>query len=554
MNNLLALVAAMVISMVLIPIMVRFAPRLGLIDRPNARKVHAVPIPRVGGIGIVLGGLTVIMFLLPPDKLTYAYLLGAFVLFVFGVWDDIFEIGHYTKFVGQLIAALILVLYGDLYVVTFPFVPGGEIPATIGVPFTLFALLGMINAINHSDGLDGLAGGESLFSLGAIAFLAILAEEAGADGVVVFTIAVAVIGGLLGFLRYNTHPARVFMGDSGSQFLGYTLGCLAILLTQKVDPKLSPAVVLLLLGLPIIDILMVLVKRARAKANLFKATRNHIHHRLLDLGFVHQESVVIIYSLQMVFVTSGILLRYESNFLIIAVYILLCTAVFGALVLAERSGWRVGGGNRQARQTNALNTHFLRNALVVVPRRFLQFGIPAYMIATSLFVKRVPRDFAEMSLLVLGILVIEMFIGDTPRSLRHRALIYITVAFVGFLGINYSPQGLEWLEPVKVSFFLLVALAFATAVKYSPRRRKLEFETTATDYLVVFSMLAILIASKGDLWGSDGIAFVVQMVVLFYGCELLITEKRGGRWSILSTATAITAAILAYRGLLSTLW
>ncbi len=375
MNNLLALVAAMVISMVLIPIMARFAPRLGLIDRPNARKVHTVPIPRVGGIGIVLGGLTVMVFLLPPDRLVHAYLFGALALFFFGVWDDIFEIGHYAKFAGQLIAALIVVLYGNLYVISLPFVPGGEISAAFGVPFTLVALLGMINAINHSDGLDGLAGGESLFSLGAIALLAILAKQAGADGVLVFTIAVAVIGGLLGFLRYNTHPARVFMGDSGSQFLGYTLGCLAILLAQKVDPRLSPTVVLLLLGLPIIDILMVLAKRARARSNLFRATRNHIHHRLLDLGFVHQESVIIIYSLQMVFVTSGILLRYESNVLIAVVYLLFCTVVFGTLILAEHSGWHLGERKRQAAQPGAISADFLRNMLVVVPRRYLMYGV-----------------------------------------------------------------------------------------------------------------------------------------------------------------------------------
>lgn len=550
MNNLLALVAAMVISMVLIPIMVRFAPRLGLIDRPNARKVHTAPIPRVGGIGIVLGGLTVIVFLLPPDRLVHAYLLGALVLFFFGIWDDIFEIGHYAKFFGQLIAALIVILYGNLYVISFPFVPGGEISATFGIPFTLFALLGMINAINHSDGLDGLAGGESLFSLGAIALLAILAKQAGANGMVVFTIAVAVIGGLLGFLRYNTHPARVFMGDSGSQFLGYTLGCLAILLVQKVDPKLSPAVALLLLGLPIIDILMVLAKRARAHANLFRATRNHIHHRLLDLGFVHQESVIIIYSLQMVFVTSGVLLRYESNVLITAVYLLLCTAVFGTLILAEHSGWHLRERKSRAGQPDVISTDILRNILVVIPRRFLQFGIPVYMIGSSLAVERVPKDFGEMSLLVLGILVIEMFVSEAQHSIRHRALIYVTVAFVGFLSISFPPEGLEWLDPVKATFFILVALAFAAAVKYSPRRRKLEFKTTATDYLVVLSLLAVLIASKGDLWGNNGTAFVVQMIVLFYGCELLITEKRG-RWGILSTATTVTAAILVFRGLIS---
>lgn len=250
MNSLLALVAAMAMSMVLIPLMGRFATRLGLIDRPNDRKVHAAPIPRVGGIGIVAGALIAVYFLLPLDKLTLGYLSGAMVLFVFGLWDDIAEIGHYPKFVGQFIAALFVVLYGELYVVSFPFIPGGEISPAFGIPFSVIALMGVINAINHSDGLDGLAGGESMFSLGAIALIAFLAE-----GGLALTIALTVMGGIMGFLRYNTHPARVFMGDSGSQFLGYSLGFLAILLTQRTDPELSPAVVLLLLGLPVIDIL-----------------------------------------------------------------------------------------------------------------------------------------------------------------------------------------------------------------------------------------------------------------------------------------------------------
>jgi len=541
MNNLLALVAAMTISMVLIPVMVRFAPRLGLIDRPNQRKVHAEPIPRVGGIGIVAGGLVTLLFLLPQDDLTQAYVLGALVLFLFGLWDDLFEIGHYPKFVGQFIAVSIPVFYGGLHVVSFPFIPGGEIPSSAGIPFTLFALVGMINAINHSDGLDGLAGGESLFSLGAMALLAYFVED-----VVVLTIALTVIGGVLGFLRYNTHPARVFMGDSGSQFLGYTLGFLAILLTQKVEPDLSPAVVLLLLGLPIMDILVVLVKRARAGLNLFRASRNHIHHRLLDLGFVHQESVIIIYSLQMVLVTCGVILRYESNVLITAVYLALGAGVFGLLNLAERSGWR-RDRHRHTGQNTVMAHDILRNVLVVVPRRFLAIGIPFYLIGTSLFVERVPGDFAKMSLLVFGLMVVEVFFSSDPRSIMRRALIYVTAAFVSFLGINYTPEWMDFIEAPKVAFFILTAIAFAAAVKFSPRRRKNEFNTTATDYLVVLCLLAVLVASKGNLWGSDGITFVVQMVVLFYGCELLIMEKRG-RWSGLSTASMATALILAFRG------
>jgi UDP-GlcNAc:undecaprenyl-phosphate GlcNAc-1-phosphate transferase len=339
------------------------------------------------------------------------------------------------------------------------------------------------------------------------------------------------------------------MGDSGSQFLGYTLGFLVILLTQEVDPDLSPAVVLLLLGLPVMDILVVLAKRARARVNLFRATRNHVHHRLLDLGFVHQESVIIIYSLQMVFVTSGVLLRYESNLLITVVYLLLCGAVFGILTLAERSGWRLNDRFKNNGQTDVMAHDILRRILVVVPRRFLSIGIPLYLLSVSLVVEQVPADFAKMSALVAGVLALEIFFGKAPRSIVRRALIYITAAFIGYLGISFPPDWLMYFEPVRNLFFVLTALAFAAAVKFSPRRRKTEFVTTATDYLVVFCLIAVLTISKGNFWGNDGVMFVVQMIVIFYGCELLIMEKRD-RWSGLSIASLLAAVILAVRGTL----
>jgi UDP-GlcNAc:undecaprenyl-phosphate GlcNAc-1-phosphate transferase len=295
------------------------------------------------------------------------------------------------------------------------------------------------------------------------------------------------------------------------------------------------------------DILVVLAKRAHSGVNLFRATRNHVHHRLLDLGFIHQESVVIIYSLQMVFVTSGILLRYESNVLITAVYLLLCAGTFGLLTLAERSGWRLSDRNRMNGQPNVLAHHLLRRILVVVPRRFLSISIPIYLIGTSLVIEWVPPDFAKMSTLVAGLLALEMFFGKAPRSIIRRALIYVIAAFIGYLGISYPPDWMMYFEPAKLLFFVLIALAFAAAVKFSPRRRKAEFQTTATDYLVVFSLLATLMVSKGNFWGNEGVMFVVQMVVIFYGCELLIMEKRG-KWSGLTTAALVTAVILAIRG------
>ena len=288
------------------------APRLGMVDMPDPRKVHATPVPRVGGVGIVLGALIPLLLWLPLSAGILAYVFGSLVLFGFGAWDDSHELGHYVKFIGQFIAVLTVVYYGDVYVRQIPFMGMESVPDSIGKPFTVFAMVGMINAMNHSDGLDGLAGGLSVLSLSSIAYLAYLA-----DGSQVVAIAVAVLGGIFGFLRYNTHPARVFMGDSGSQFLGFTLGFLAVLLTQNVNPVLSPALPALLLGLPIVDILAVFAQRVYHGMNWFRATRNHIHHRLLELGFHHYEAVVVIYSIQMFFIIGAIFLSYESDALIL---------------------------------------------------------------------------------------------------------------------------------------------------------------------------------------------------------------------------------------------
>ncbi len=546
MNDLLALIAAMAVSMVLIPLMSRLAPRLGLIDMPDHRKVHATPIPRVGGIGLVVGSLIPIMMLLEPSRLSQSYVYGGSVLFLFGLWDDVFEMGHYPKFIGQVAAALIVILYGELYVVQIPFFPGGEISPAFGIPFTLVAIVGMINAINHSDGLDGLAGGESMFTLGAIALLAVLVS----GGQEVLTISLTVIGGILGFLRYNTHPARVFMGDSGSQFIGYTLAFLVILLTQKVDRSLSPGVVLLLLGLPIADIVVVLYKRARGGMNVFRATRNHIHHRLLDLGFVHRESVIIIYSLQTVFVISGVLLRQDSNILLVGLYLAYCGMVFGTLKLAENSGWSVK--RKQTNNDRVMAHELLKNMLVILPRRFMAISIPVFLVGASLMTTSVPDDFAKISLLVAGLILVDLFAGKAQRSIMRRALIYVIVAQVGYLWVNYPLLHIfgDYTSIIETLFFLLVAVAFAVAVKFSPRRRKIEFELSATDYLVAFCLLAVLIISRGGLWGAGSLGFVVQMVIIFYACELLITEKRGG-WNWLSLSAMAAGIILGIRGFLS---
>src|SRR5262245_22323853 len=183
--------------------------------------------------------------------------------------------------------------------------------------------------------LHALAGGTALLSLSALALLAFTSGTP-----FVGAVAVVIVGAILGFLRFNTHPARVFMGDGGSQILGFSAAVLAVVLTQDETTPLSSALPLLLLGIPIIDTLMVMTQRLLEGRSPFQADRNHIHHRLLALGFDHHEAVVAIYVLQGTLFVVAWFLRYESDPTIIVVFTAVALATIGVLQVAARTGWR----------------------------------------------------------------------------------------------------------------------------------------------------------------------------------------------------------------------
>jgi UDP-GlcNAc:undecaprenyl-phosphate GlcNAc-1-phosphate transferase len=427
---------AMAVSMAIIPLMMRLAPVIGMIDVPDARKVHSTPIPRVGGLGIVIGALVPMLLWLPMTDLTLSIFLGTIILLIFGTWDDIAELGHYVKFFGQFLAAGVVVYYGDLYVSYFPLAGIEPIPESIGRPFTVIAIVGMINAINHSDGLDGLAGGESLISLVVIAYLAFLFDSS-----MMLTLCAATIGGIFGFLRFNSHPARVFMGDGGSQFLGFILSILVLILTQQVNTTLSPALPALLLGLPIIDILAVFFLRAKHKMNLFKATRNHIHHRLLDIGFLHYESVIFIYTFQFILVISAIPFMYENDAFILLFYLLICASIFVFLTICERRNFKVHIGNSTE---DNLFTRYLKKypRMKDVPIKVLEAGLSLFIIASALIISDVPTDFAASSLVLLLLLCLVLITG-LAGYLLYRLILFVTIAFSVYLLTMY-PSG--WLQ------------------------------------------------------------------------------------------------------------
>jgi len=537
---LLPLIVALVISMLVIPVMVRLAPHFGLLDKPDPRKVHARPVPRVGGFGIFLGSIIPIVLLMPVDQTLLAFLAGALVLFVFGVLDDGLELGHYAKFAGQFIAVCIVIYWGDVYVTRLPFLQGDVISDAAGRLFTLFAMVGMINAINHSDGLDGLAGGEAMLSLCCIAWLSFLA-----DGILVAFIALSLVGGLLGFMRYNTHPATIFMGDGGSQFLGYTLGFLAVLLTQQVNTALSPALPALVLGLPIADIIAVFVMRVYRKMNWFRATRNHIHHRLLDLGFFHYESVVIIYSIQTLLVVCATMMPYEADISVLGLYLAIVAAVFLFLIIAERTGWRAHAkatGKTDADEREHAKIGRLLSTLSVWT---LAVGLSLFLVAGSLLATRIPPDFTLMAMVLCGLMLVRLTVVNTARFLPLRALCYMAIAFVVYLVNTYQPAYLMGADPVTYIFFAIMVLGIATAIRFS---EKGDFALTPTDFLVIIAVFSLAILSSRGVVDSRITAITLKAIILFYGCELILNWMRY-RWNIFTVSTLISLLVISLRGM-----
>lgn len=521
---------SMAISMAIIPIMMRLAPYIGMLDSPDKRKVHNVAIPRSGGVGIVIGLLTPLLIWLDYSRFSLSFISGCLILLLFGAWDDARNIRPAIKFLGQLLAAGIVVYYGDIYVSHLPFTGLNELDEIIAKPFTVFAIIGMINALNLSDGLDGLAGGEALISLSALAYLMYQFES-----VAGMMIIAATIGGIFGFLRFNSHPARIFMGDSGSQTLGFILAVLVVYLTQNINELVSPVIALLLLGLPVIDSLVVFYKRARRGDSLVIAARDHMHHRLLKLGFYHYETVIIIYSLQMIMVVIAILIPYESDLLLTALYTGICLAIFLTLTLAEWAGWII--------HRNKLHTSIFRDIvnnydyLKKISFRLLKNGISLFLISAAVMSVDVPTD--------LGVFAIVIAAGLAGEYL-YRLSMFITIGFSVYLISMYPP---EWLLEKTILVYLFFSVITFLSFLSVRILAKEQFQITPLDYLVVLMVVGVSTVPGIEHGTSSIMWMVVQIIILFYACEIVI-QNMTTRVNGLTGAATLALTLIAFRGLL----
>ncbi len=533
-----SLLTSLAVTMALIPPLIKLAYRAEILDLPDERKVHMTAIPRIGGIAIAIGFFIPLLLWLPITREYISFLLGLTVILVFGVLDDYFELGFGWKFLGQLIAVSIVVFFGGIHVTHLPMMGFDEMPSYLAIPFTILALVGVTNAINLADGLDGLAGGQVLLSLVAVALLAYLA-----NGQELVIICLALSGAVLGFLRFNTYPARIFMGDGGSQFLGFSIGFLVIYLSQQVHAAISPVVVIFLLGLPIIDTLTVMIQRLYERRSLFVADKNHLHHKLLKLGLDHYEAVLIIYCAQALLISVGYLLRYQPDYLLIIVYAGFFLLVLGFFYLAGRYRWRLAAGQ-------PLRESFLKRQVAslresgLVPRvitRSLQALTISLFLIVAVGVEDVPKDIAMASLVLAGGSMSLLLMKKMPLYLAQM-VIYVTAVFTVYLLAGASRE-MEWGSHV---IFSLLALGVLVGIRLT---RGNDFRVTPMDFLIIF--IAVLVPALPDL-GQINSALttgIPRAIILFYALEFILHGDRRS-WLTMQWGAVLALFLAAVRGLL----
>lgn len=297
-----------IVTVFITPVIKKIAEHIGALDIPNERKIHNKPIPRLGGLAIYCGFLVGYILFGSQNAQMNSVLIASFIIILVGVVDDIKPIPARYKFLGQLLAALILVFYGNFVmhdISAFGIYINFNVFAYL---ITIFFILGSINCINLIDGLDGLAAGISSIFFLTIGIIAFIRGPLGLEYILTFIM----LGSTLGFLIYNFNPAEIFMGDSGSMFLGLIISVIALIGFKNVTVT-SLVVPVLMLAIPILDTLFAILRRFLKGESISKPDRFHIHHQFLNRNFNQKETVLIIYFIDALFAYASIVYVLKDN-------------------------------------------------------------------------------------------------------------------------------------------------------------------------------------------------------------------------------------------------
>lgn len=538
------LLTALITTLVLIPPISRLAINIGKLDQPDERKVHLNGTPRLGGIAIFLAFILPVLLFSKLDSQTRGLMAGAVIIFMTGLYDDLVGISPRKKFAGQFLAALAVVIIGDLRLTDVGDLLGtGKITLGIfSIPFTVVAIVGVTNAVNLLDGLDGLAGGVTAIAAVTFGLLALLTGN-----YQLLLMTTALVGALLGFLKYNTHPARIFMGDSGSLLLGYCLAVFAVMLTTSggAIPAVTP---LTILAVPIVDTIIVMVKRLRDGRSLFSPDNKHIHHRLLGIGFGHQATVVLIYILSYLLAIIAVVSyrlpgAFQTGIFFLAVLGLSSLHCFTrGQWLKKRSHLRISRPLTQTRTYRRI-VHYSQSLVVVA--KYLVVGV----LFATFFANPPPN--ANMAIIANLFLILSITLVFLTQDWGNRFLLFILYfdgAFLIYLLENYGrDRVVGWLSLSLFSHVLFLSLLVVCGIKLIIRRRNGELMNSPLEYLLLFIVISVPLL-PGDFIGRYHLLTVAAKSVILFTAYRMVLMRQARRNRKIIVATLAALLVISVKG------
>ena len=526
---------ALLSSLLLIPILMKYASQLGLVDNPagSARKLHKAPMPRSGGLGIIIPTAVAILVVLPWDDSIFSFLFSSLVIIGFGLLDDVIELKPIQKLVGQALGVT-LAMVGGMIISNVPFIDNA--PTWISYALTFAFVMAVINGVNFSDGMDGLAAGTTLMALVVIFLLAV-----DSSNLQVAIIAASICAALVGFLRFNTHPATIFMGDAGSQFLGFSVAWLAITVSQAETSTLTPLMPLLILGIPIMDVLQVICVRIKKRLPLPGPDKEHFHHQIGKLGLRQNGVVAAIYLLQLILLSGAFLLQHDSDATVLGFYICYLMVVLGVLYIVHAQGWRMRGANTFG-GINRRNGIF-RQVSFLHPYSGKFFGIvtAALLCLFAVMSTEMPKGFIYIALaLATSILCLRLAVRGRFALLIARVSTYTATTFCVYgMALSSPPH-----ETFGIFNLLLIALTIALALSIRTTRKKY-FWLTPQDLLVLFFVILLAPSLSLDLGPNvNSGALIFHTILLLYICEYVLARGHVAQRR-LTTAALFSLFLLA---------
>ena len=511
----LSFMGSLLICMALIPVLSTSASRLRFIDVPRERHVHHEPIAKVGGIAFAVATFIAVLVWAPNDSFILSCLLSGAVIMFFGVWDDRGDLHYGVKFGGQVLAAAIAIAVVGVRLSSIPFVDDLTLPSWLALPLTLVVIVAVTNAVNLSDGLDGLAGGLSLISFTGLAYLAYQLDEP-----LLVLLIVSVLGGVLGFLRFNTYPARVFMGDAGSQFLGHYMAVAALLLTGAHHALYSPLVALFIWGVPLLDTIGVMGQRLSEGRSPFVGDRNHIHHKLLSLGLTHGQAVTVIYLLHGLMVSCAYVLRWQSDLMLLGIYLVFAGGVLLLFVRRQDPIDLVGRSlSSWSRLIGSSSTK--PQGIREWPLDVLYLAVPMYLG----WAITVPREIPSEGGIIAGCLMVAVIGSWFTRSVMPwtvRVALYVGSMCLLYYGEAFPRELVtNILTPMNTAVGVLAILVILS-VRLSGEQR---FQTTPLDFLIALLAVAMPFLPEIVIGHVPVGPLMAKSAVLFFAFELLLYTR-----------------------------